>query len=60
MEAHGLEPFFYIPLEYLESGYLDPANLSDPINRNQVFYSRNELVRQVRARILIRRLPVRA
>ena len=59
MEAHGLEPPFYIPLEYLETGYLDPTTLSDPINTNQVFYSRNELARQVHARILIRRLPVR-
>jgi hypothetical protein len=59
MEAHGLEPLFYMPLEYLESGYLDPTTLSDPVNTNQVFYSRNEIARQIRARILIRSLPVR-
>ena len=59
MEPHGLEPLFYMPLEYLESGYLDPATLSDPVNANQVFYSRRELARQIRARILIQKLPVR-
>jgi hypothetical protein len=58
MEAHWLEPLFYIPLEYLEGGHLNPANLSDPVNTNQVFYSRDELARQVCARIVIRRLQV--
>lgn len=58
IEAHGLEPLFYMPLEYLESGYLDPTTLSDPVNTNQVFYSRNELARQVRARIVIHKLPI--
>jgi hypothetical protein len=59
MEAHGLELHFYMPLGYLESGYLDPTTLSDPVNTNQVYYSRSELARQIRARILIRRLPTR-
>lgn len=59
MEPHGLEQLFYMPLEYLESGCLDPIALSDPVNTNQIFYSRNELARQVRARILIHRLPIR-
>jgi hypothetical protein len=58
MEHHGLEPMFYMPLSYLESGYIDPAALSDPVNTNQIYYSLNELASQVRARILIRRLPI--
>lgn len=43
MEKHGIDPLFYMPLDYLESGYLDPTVLSDPANTNQIFYSSNEL-----------------
>lgn len=60
MEPHGLEPLFYMPLDYLESGYFDPTVLSGPATKNRIFYSRNERARQVRARILIHRLPHRA
>ena len=60
MEPHGLEPLFYMPLSYLENGFLDPTILSDPVNTNQIFYSRSELARQVRARILIHQLPIGA
>lgn len=49
---------FYMPLSYLESGYMDPAALSDLVNTKHIYYDLYELVRQVRARILIHRLRV--
>jgi hypothetical protein len=49
---------FYMPFDYLEGGYMDPAALSDLVKTNQIYYDRGELARQVRARILIHRLPI--
>lgn len=40
------------------SGIPHLAALSDPVNTNQIYYSLDELARQVRARILINRLPI--
>jgi hypothetical protein len=58
MEAHGLEPLFFVPLEYLETGGLCLEYFSDPESVNQTFYSRNELARQVHARVLIHHLKM--
>lgn len=60
MEEHGIDPLFHVPLDYLELGYLDPTDLSPPGDADRIYYSLEELACQVRARILIHRLPIEA
>jgi hypothetical protein len=60
LEPHGLSPLFYMPLDYLELEYFDPTLLSAPGEADRIFYSYNELARQVRARIPIHRLRINA
>jgi hypothetical protein len=56
MEGHGLEQLVYVPFNLFELACTDPEYFSDPGSANQTYYSRNELARQVQARIMIRAL----
>lgn len=60
LQDHGLDPLFYMPFEYLELGPAAMDCFEDPESVNQTLYSRNELARQVKARILIRHLKLEA
>ena len=60
LQERGLDPLFYMPFHYLELGPAAMACFEDPESASQTYYSRNEIVRQVQARILIRHLKLEA
>ena len=56
LEIHGLEQMIYMPLSYLERGFLPAEELAAPGKIGRTFFSLNELARQVRARIIVHQL----
>ena len=57
MEAHGIEHMMFMPLSYLESGLVAFSEWS-PDEIARTFFSLDELARQVRARIIVKRLRI--
>jgi len=58
MEAHGIEGMIFMPLSYIERGYLSAEELAAPDVNSRTFYSLDELARQVRAEIIIKGLRI--
>jgi hypothetical protein len=56
LEIHGLEQMIFMPLSYLERGFLPAEELAAPGKIGRIFFSLDELARQVRARIIIHQL----
>jgi len=53
LEKYRIEDLFFMPLSYIERGCYPQELLQDPDEDIRVFYSLDELARQVRARIMI-------
>jgi hypothetical protein len=58
MVAHGIEGMVFVPLSYIERGYLSVEELAAPDVNSRTFYSLDELARQVRAQIILKRLRI--
>jgi hypothetical protein len=58
MVTHGIDGMVFMPLSYIERGYILAEQVTDPEDAGRIFYSLNELARQVRAQILIRKLRI--
>jgi hypothetical protein len=58
MVAHGIEAMVFMPLSYIERGYLSVEELAAPEVSSRTFYSLDELARQVRAQIILKRLRI--
>ena len=57
MEAHGIEQMMFMPLSYLECGLVAFSEWA-PDETGWTFFSLDELARQVRARIIVKRLRI--
>jgi hypothetical protein len=58
MENHGIEHMIFMPLSYLERGLFPAEELAAPEEIGRTFFSLDELARQVRARIIVKRLRI--
>ena len=58
MVAHGIEGMVFMPLSYIERGFLSVEELAAPDVNSRTFYSLDELARQVRAQIILKRLRI--
>jgi hypothetical protein len=58
MENHGIEHMIFMPLSYLERGLFPAEALAAPEEIGRTFFSLDELARQVRARIIVKRLRI--
>ena len=58
MVAHGIDGMVFMPLSYIERGYLPAEELAAPDVNSRTFYSLDELARQVRAQIIVKRLRI--
>lgn len=58
MVTHGIEGMVFMPLSYIERGYLQAEELAAPDVIGRTFYSLDELARQVRAQVIVKRLRI--